>query len=222
MHMSTTVAAGAVTGLGAPCHALSPVPSRPASRVREPGAVEELVGEIEIDAPPSTVYQVVADVTRTGEWSPECVRARWLDGATHAAPGARYRGHSRNGWRRWSTTATVRLARPGEELAWDVSYLGRPVASWRYELVALGDGRTQLREWAHDRRERWLQVVSPWVTGSRDRAARNADTVATSLQRIKAIAEAAAPVAPRDGGGAAPAVRSPPPWTVEPGSRQPT
>ena len=32
-------------------------------------------------------------------------------------------------------------------------------------------------------------MVSPWITGSRDRASRNADTIGTTLERIKAIAE---------------------------------
>jgi len=146
---------------------------------------------IDIHAPLEDVYALVSDVTRTGEWSPECVNCRWLDGATHAEQDARYRGRSRNGWRRWSTTSTIRIARPDAELAWDVTYLGRPVARWSYELTALADGRTRLTESVDDQRERWLQVVSPWITGSRDRATRNADTIGTSLERIKAIAEEA-------------------------------
>jgi len=144
---------------------------------------------IDIHAPVGEVYALVSDVTRTGEWSPECVSCRWLDGATHAEQDARYHGRSRNGWRRWSTTSTIRVVRPDAQLAWDVTYLGRPVARWSYELTALDDGRTRLTESVDDQRERWLQVVSPWITGSRDRAARNADTIGTSLERIKAIAE---------------------------------
>ena len=144
---------------------------------------------IEIEAPPHEVYALLSDVTRTGEWSPECVRCRWLDGATAAGEGVRYRGSSRNGWRRWSTMSTIRVARPAEELTWDVSYLGRPVARWSYEMTALDGTRTRLTESVDDQRERWLQLVSPWITGSRDRAARNADTIGTTLERIKAIAE---------------------------------
>jgi len=144
---------------------------------------------IEIGAPPNEVYALLSDVTRTGEWSPECVSCRWLDGATSAAEGVRYRGSSRNGWRRWSTTSTIRVARPAEELTWDVSYLGRPVARWTYGLADLDSGRTRLTESVDDRRERWLQLVSPWITGSRDRAARNADTIGTTLERVKKIAE---------------------------------
>ena len=148
--------------------------------------------EIEIDATRDVVYALVSDVTRTGEWSPECVRCRWLGGATAAVAGARYRGASRNGWRRWSTTSTIQVARPGVELVWDVTYLGRPVARWAYRLSELDGGGTLLAESVEDRRERWLQIVSPWITGARDRAARNADTIGTTLHRIRALAHASA------------------------------
>jgi len=169
--------------------------------------------EIQIHATPEVVYALVADVTRTGEWSPECVRCRWLGGAMAATAGARYRGASRNGWRRWSTISTIRVARPGAELVWDVTYLGRPVARWGYRLSELDGGGTVLAESVEDRREKWLQLVSPWITGARDRAARNADTIGASLHRIKVLAEATAvrdSVHERDEGGADLDGRTPP------------
>ena len=144
---------------------------------------------IVIDAPVDQVYALVSDITRTGEWSPECARCRWLDGATSAQEGARFRGTSRNGWRRWSTTSTIRTAGAEAGLTWDVTYLGRPVARWRYGFEPLADERTRLTESVADQRERWLRLVSPWITGFRDRAARNTDSIDTSLERIKAIAE---------------------------------
>lgn len=167
---------------------------------------------IQIAASPPVVYALVADVTRTGEWSPECVRCRWLGGATAATAGARYRGASRNGWRRWSTTSSIRVARPGHELVWDVTFLGRPVARWGYGLSELDGGGTLLAESVEDRRERWLQIVSPWITGARDRAARNADMIGMSLDRIKALAEASAKdtTSERDEGGVELDGRTPP------------
>jgi hypothetical protein len=144
---------------------------------------------IVIDAPVDQVYALVSDITRTGEWSPECVRCRWIDGATNAVEGARYRGTSRKGWRRWSTTSTICSADVEAGLIWDVTYLGRPVARWRYGFETLTGDRTRLTESVDDQRERWLRVVSPWITGFRDRAARNTETIDTSLERIKAIVE---------------------------------
>src|SRR5207248_660832 len=67
----------------------------------------------EIDASPEHVYALLADVTRMAEWSSECVGCRWLDAATQPKVGARFKGTSRNGWRRWSTTSRITVAEPG-------------------------------------------------------------------------------------------------------------
>lgn len=53
--------------------------------------------EVIVDASVEAVWRVVADVTRTSEWSHECHRVTWLRVATTAAPGARFRGHNRSG-----------------------------------------------------------------------------------------------------------------------------
>ena len=52
---------------------------------------------VEIDAAPLTVYELISDITRMGDWSPECYRCEWLNGATAAEEGARFRGHNRLG-----------------------------------------------------------------------------------------------------------------------------
>jgi len=144
---------------------------------------------IEIEARPETVYRLLADVRRMGEWSPECVRCRWLRGATEARPGARFRGTSRNGWHRWSTRATIVSADPGRQLAFDVTYLGLRVASWRYDFTPGEAECTVLTESVEDRRGRLLRRVSPFITGARDREERNDQTMQATLQRLKAAAE---------------------------------
>jgi hypothetical protein len=42
--------------------------------------------EVIAGAPIASVWRVIADVTRTGEWSHECHHVTWLGGATAAAP----------------------------------------------------------------------------------------------------------------------------------------
>jgi uncharacterized protein YndB with AHSA1/START domain len=143
---------------------------------------------VEIAAPPDAVYDLVADVTRMGEWSPECVRCRWRNGAQEARPGARFRGTSRNGWHRWSTRSTVVVAERGRELAFDVTYFGLPVATWRYELRPSPAG-TSLTERVHDTRGGLLRTVSPLITGSSNRARRNDETMHATVQRLKEVAE---------------------------------
>src|SRR3982751_5345347 len=101
---------------------------------------------IEIAAPPDLVYDVISDVTRMGERSPECYRCEWLDGATGPEVGARFRGHNRLGLLRWTTTCTVTTADRGREFAFTVmSHHGREETRWRYAIDAEGDG-TRLTE----------------------------------------------------------------------------
>jgi uncharacterized protein YndB with AHSA1/START domain len=141
-----------------------------------------------IDAPASVVYELVADPMRMADWSPECAECRWLGRANRAEVGARFRGTSRNGRHRWSTTSKITAMQPGELFAWEVSYFGQPVARWEYRIEPHGEG-VRLIETVEDRRGRLLRAVSPLVTGSPDRGARNADTMESTLQAVKAEAE---------------------------------
>ena len=145
--------------------------------------------EVEIDADPNRVYELLANVTRMGEWSPECVACRWLQHPTGARAGARFRGTSRNGWHRWSTTSTVAVADPAHAFAFDVTYLRMPVATWRYDIRSNGRGGTLLAESVVDHRGRLLRTVSPYITGSRNRDERNETTMRATLDRLKVAAE---------------------------------
>jgi uncharacterized protein YndB with AHSA1/START domain len=144
---------------------------------------------VPISAPSERVWALLADISRMGEWSPECVRCRWLPPSSAAEPGARFKGTSRNGRHRWSTTSTIVEAVPGRRLTFDVTYFRRPVARWSYEFESPEPNCTKLTESVEDRRGPVLRLVSPFVTGSRDRAERNAATMATTLERLKAAAE---------------------------------
>jgi Polyketide cyclase / dehydrase and lipid transport len=96
---------------------------------------------IEIDAAPLTVYELVSDVTRMGAWSPECYRCEWLQGATKAVPGARFRGHNRLGKIRWHTDAIIYVAQPGKEFAFMTLHKnGREETFWRYRFRQLSTG----------------------------------------------------------------------------------
>ena len=152
-----------------------------------------MTGErITIRATAESVYALVSDPMRTGDWSPECVACRWIEPADHAAVGARFRGTSRNGWRRWRTRSTITAMTRDEQFAWEVTYFGLPVARWEYRVRDTGDGTVELSQEVDDRRGRLLRILSPYITGSRDRATRNASTMNTTLEAIRAAAERAA------------------------------
>ena len=65
-----------------------------------------------IDRPPNEVFAVIADITRTGEWSPEFVAGRWAAGATGPAVGARFEGDNKIAiagltMKKWTTTKVM-------------------------------------------------------------------------------------------------------------------
>jgi uncharacterized protein YndB with AHSA1/START domain len=100
---------------------------------------------VHVDAPPEKVYDTVTDVTRMGEWSPETVRCEWLDGATGAAVGARFKGSNKNGLVRWSTKPRVVAVDNGKEFAFVTDFRGKDMTRWTYRFEPDGDG-TRLTE----------------------------------------------------------------------------
>lgn len=146
---------------------------------------------VEIAAPPEKVYALVSDITRMGEWSPECRSCRWVRGATGPTVGARFK--ARNKGRRgppWFNTPTVTAAEPGREFAFNRSGPGMGSYTWRYRLEPTAKGTTLTESYDVDRH---IPSVMNWLTekwvGSADRDADLSDGMTTTLQRIKAAAE---------------------------------
>lgn len=96
---------------------------------------------IVIDASPEAVYDLVSDVTRTGEWSPVCRECWWDEGATGAV-GDVFTGRNVLPDRTWETRCTVIAADRGREFGWLV---GDSLVKWRYTMDPV-DGRTRLTE----------------------------------------------------------------------------
>jgi hypothetical protein len=94
-----------------------------------------------IAASPESVWALVSDVTRVGDWGAECVEAKWADGVAGPAVGARFVGRQVREDREWETTSVVMEAEPGRTFDWIVGDPNNPSARWRYELTA-DDGGT--------------------------------------------------------------------------------
>ncbi len=98
---------------------------------------------IEIAAPPTAVWALVAEVTRMGEWSPECVRAEWHDGSDRPAAGALFVGHNRAGTFEWSVPSQVTECVEGSVFAFVAPAEMDPPeqrTTWRYEFAPSDDG----------------------------------------------------------------------------------
>ena len=143
-----------------------------------------------VDAPPEEVWSLVADLERMGEWSPECYRVAWLDGAgSPAQPGARFKGHNRWGPVRWSMTCEVKTADPGQEVSWSTVQRGRDVVRWTYRFEPDGAGTTVTESFNVVWLPPMARLFEDVVMVNRDRQREAA--MRSTLERIKAAAEAA-------------------------------
>jgi uncharacterized protein YndB with AHSA1/START domain len=151
---------------------------------------EEASVSTRVEAPAPKVFALVSDLTRMGEWSPECVGVEWKGGATAAVPGAKFKGHNKRGARRWSTTGTIVSVKPGQEFAFDVATVfNLPVARWTYRVDPVGDDACTLTETWTDRRGGLVNLLGMLATGVKDRKSHNTDGMKETLARIKAAAE---------------------------------
>ena len=68
----------------------------------------------EIAAPVDKVWDLVSDLTRMHEWSPENDTVTWLKGATGSVPGATFKGTNKSGKKEWATKVTRTISAPIE------------------------------------------------------------------------------------------------------------
>jgi hypothetical protein len=139
------------------------------------------------------VWDLVSDVTRVGEFSPETFEAEWVGGASGPAAGARFRGHVRRNGRGpvYWTVCTVVACDPGREFAFAVAGPGgRTVNTWRYQLEA-GPGGTDVTE-SFALADRPLMRLY-WMVAGFARGRTNRDGMRVTLERIRAVVESGGP-----------------------------
>lgn len=96
---------------------------------------------IEIKARPREVWDALTDVTRVGEWSPECLAARWVPDAIGPAVGAKFEGDNEvriagRVMKRWTTTSEVTACEPPSRF----EFVAAGYTTWSYELEPTADG----------------------------------------------------------------------------------
>ena len=94
-----------------------------------------------IERAPEVVYDMVADVTRMGEWSPVC-KACWWEEGDGPSVGAVFAGRNETPERTWEMKNRVVAADRGKEFAWEVQGTH---ARWGYTFAPV-DGGTEVTE----------------------------------------------------------------------------
>ncbi|HEY0903691.1 MAG TPA: SRPBCC family protein [Marmoricola sp.] len=143
---------------------------------------------VQMAASPEVVWDLVSDVTRIGEFSPETFEARWTRGATGPEVGAYFKGHVRRnevGPVYWTLCRVTECA-PGRDFGFVVEVRGQDVNHWRYQLheTITGTAVTESFELAG---AGYLKAY--WAVLGRLRGRRNERDMRRTLERIKVIAE---------------------------------
>jgi hypothetical protein len=138
-----------------------------------------------VAATPEQVYALVADLPSMGRFSPENTGGRWVKGATGPAVGAKFEGTNKLGWKKWTTLATVTMAEPGKEFAFDVVSTGCRVAGWGFALEPV-EGGTKVTHYWDDHRNPVVAKVTGLALGVRDRPTHNTANMQRTLDGIAA------------------------------------
>lgn len=148
-------------------------------------AAQLLQAEIEINAPVSTVWSLVSDLSRMPQWSPQCRKMKLLG---PLRPGTRTLNLNRRNMLFWPTTSTITEVIPERKLAFRIP-LNTTV--WTYEMEPTATG-TRLVESRHA--ANGVPAVSTAVTkaafgGADSFESELLEGMNQSLVRIKAAAE---------------------------------
>lgn len=141
-----------------------------------------------VAAAPEQVWDLVAEVTHMGDWSPETTNAEWVGGAHGPALGARFKGTNQKGSKIWKSDCAVTACERGRRFAFDVKAGPFKVAGWTFEFAPLEGGCRVTERW-EDHRGMLVTWLSPLITGTKDRAKRNQETMTETLQRLATAAE---------------------------------
>lgn len=78
------------------------------SRIRgRPASRHSLFRKRPIATTPEAAWELIADITRMGDWSPETIGAEWSRGSSGPAPGARFKGTNQMGSKKWRSDCVV-------------------------------------------------------------------------------------------------------------------
>lgn len=144
-----------------------------------------LQAQIDIDAPVSTVWELISDLRRMPQWSPQC---RWMKTFGPLRQGTRTLNLNRRNRMFWPTMCTIVEVIPNEKLAFRVE-TNRTI--WSYELEPTGQG-TRVTETRHA--ENGVSAfsslsVNALFGGTANFERELLDGMNASLAKIKAAAE---------------------------------
>ncbi len=141
-----------------------------------------------INRPAAEVFAAITDITRMGEWSPECTGGRWVAPAVEPAAGATFEGHNiaKAGpltLKRWTTTSEVTECVPDKVF----EFVASGYTTWRYELEEANGVTTVTESYQYEALSGWQGFLYGTIAR---RPAAMAKGVQRTLDQMKAVLEA--------------------------------
>lgn len=144
---------------------------------------------LEVEADADLLYDMVSDLPRIGEWSPECERVDWEGDVTVPVEGTTFVGHNAVGPGRrirYSRHGEVLVAERGKEFTFTTDEGGRPSTLWRYRFEPTANG-TRVTEGYE---VQWIPMWARIIDVPLNRHKELLEGMRTTLERLKAAAEA--------------------------------
>lgn len=152
---------------------------------RAPKQPIPIAASVAMQAPAERVWEVLSDLRRMPEFSPELAKAFVLG---RPGLGARIVGINRRGLAVWPTTSTVVRWEPRRAVAWKVRQSG---ATWVYELQEGPSGTTVTGRRILSRFTAATALAAPLIGGAVHHDHELAEGIRATLERIKETVEAA-------------------------------
>lgn len=146
---------------------------------------------LHMDASPDVVYDLIADVTRMPEFSPEILSCTWLDGADGPAVGARFAARNRvaSGFT-WTNKPVVKVADAPRRFVIARTEPFAGTIEWRYDIAPDGDGTLLTESYEVTKR---ITPVGWFIIGvlgrCKNRRAELRAGMEQTLERMRAVAE---------------------------------
>ena len=138
----------------------------------------------EVSASPEKVWSLVTDLPRMGEWSPENLGGEWLDGASCAAVGAKFRGNNKNGDKSWQATVIVDVCDAPNKFVFVLNYKENHLCDWVFEIEPTASGSRVTHAWVAGTHWEQFAPFGKDISGVEDRATHNLRTMGVTLDNL--------------------------------------
>lgn len=145
---------------------------------------------LDINADANVLYDMVSDLPRIGEWSPECESVTWEGDVTTPVVGTTGMGQNAVGPGRrirYKRHVEVLAAERGKAFSFITDEGGKPSTAWHYTFEPLSDGRTRVTEGYE---VRWIPMWARILDVPTNRHKELLKGVRHTLESLKKSAEA--------------------------------